>query len=268
MTGEEKKSLQTTFRADHVGRVTGIIKVRSTGHYVVRDKWRDREFRKDFIELFWCVRGCGEFRHENEVWLLRPGEAGFYLPGDIHRIVATSPEWEYYFLTFDGKYMPLLNEVFSLRRQPVYAGKCPEKMFRRLAAQLRQLDVFSEAAAAVNAYDILMRAALRAPEDDIPLIRAFRELIETQYDDPALDVDAVSRELKIHRATLTRLVHRHCGVAPGEYLMSFRIQQALSKLANSRDSIKEIAAATGFADANYFAKVMRRRFGKAPSDMR
>ena len=72
----------------------------------------------------------------------------------------------------------------------------------------------------------------------------------------------------IHRSSLTRLIKRSYGMSPMEYLLSFRVQEALRLLNDTEYSIKEIASCTGFRDPNYFTKVITRRLGKPPSALR
>ena len=100
------------------------------------------------------------------------------------------------------------------------------------------------------------------------LILRFKQLVEERYDDPALSVRSLSTALGVHRSTLTRLVARHCGMPPQEYLTGFRLQIAMQMLHESAVSIKEIAEATGFSDQNYFGKVFLKRLGKTPTQMR
>jgi transcriptional regulator GlxA family with amidase domain len=49
---------------------------------------------------------------------------------------------------------------------------------------------------------------------------------------------------------------------------ALRLKRAARLLADSHLSIKEIAPATGFQDANYFARVFRAAYGCSPSEYR
>lgn len=69
----------------------------------------------------------------------------------------------------------------------------------------------------------------------------------------------------------SRLSHRfreQMGVAPMRYLERLRIDRAREQLAMSGRSITEIAAAVGFADPDWFARVFKRRTGAAPRAFR
>lgn len=52
------------------------------------------------------------------------------------------------------------------------------------------------------------------------------------------------------------------------YLTDIRMQAAREMLGGSMVNIREVSAAVGFADANYFAKVFRKAFGISPTEYR
>lgn len=52
------------------------------------------------------------------------------------------------------------------------------------------------------------------------------------------------------------------------YLTDYRMQVARDMLQSPLASIKEISAAVGFSDSNYFSKVFRKAYGVSPSDYR
>jgi AraC-like DNA-binding protein len=55
---------------------------------------------------------------------------------------------------------------------------------------------------------------------------------------------------------------------PMEYITAWRMQLVLSMIRTSGRSFKEIAEEAGFANANYLAKVFRKKFGISPSVFR
>ena len=48
------------------GTIPALLHVRSAGHYVTGPGWSDGYAKKEFLELFWCVRGEGEFRRDGK----------------------------------------------------------------------------------------------------------------------------------------------------------------------------------------------------------
>ena len=79
--------LAEIYRPYPSGTIPALLHVRSAGHYVTGPGWSDGYAKKEFLELFWCVRGEGEFRRDGKSWILKPGEVCFYFPDDIHDLL-------------------------------------------------------------------------------------------------------------------------------------------------------------------------------------
>lgn len=260
--------LAEIYRPYSAGTINALIHVRSAGHYVTGPGWSDGYVRKSFLELFWGVRGEGEFRREGAARILKPGEVWFYFPGEFHDIHRRTPVWEYYWLTIDGANLPELIEQFQLPRESRYAGSCPVDLFENLMQEIRSCSRRGEFCAGADAYKILSLAMAGADTANRELCDAFEALVRERCCDPELSVEQISRELRVHRSTLHRTVTEHFGCPPQEFLISYRIQNALRLLYETRDRVQEIAEATGFRDQNYFARMFRLRLGKSPTELR
>lgn len=256
------------YRPYSTGTIHAPVQVRSTGHYTVAKGWRDMPLVKPILELYWCVSGCGEFGSGESGWMLNPDEVCFYFPGDRHAIVARSATFDYWWLTVDGPGVKFLIDSFRLERRARPANPCPEELFLKLAREIRDLGRDGEYRAGATAYEILTLAMFPPAGEESGVIQRFKQLVEERYDNPELSVQSLSSALGIHRSTLTRLVSRHCGMPPQEYLTGFRLQIAMRMLHESAVSVKEIAEATGFRDQNYFGKVFLKYVGKTPTQMR
>ena len=101
-----------------------------------------------------------------------------------------------------------------------------------------------------------------------PLFELFRELIQRGYNNPELTIEQIAQQLSVHRTTLTRCLKTVTGMTPGQYLLAFRMQEALSLIKNTTLQFKKIADEVGLPDQNYFAKVVRKQFGMSPSELR
>lgn len=261
--------ITSAYRPMRNGSIAAPLRARSTGHYSVDASWNEPPNRKMFLELFWGVSGEGDFVAEDGNFrTLHPGEVTFYFPGDTHRIVPRSARWEYYWLTCDGEHLDEVIAAFRLERRPVPAGPCPQELFAQLARELCDLTAAGEFRAGATAYEIISRACIRGGEQGDPLVTAFRDIVEELFADPALSVNGIAAKLGVHRSTLARLVRKQTGYSPGEYLISRRIQEAAGLLAGTCLPVKEIAAVCGCSDPNYLAKVLRKRLGHSPTELR
>ncbi len=243
------------------------LHVRSCGHYIVGKPWRDNPLKKHFMEFFWGVRGSGNFGYGKEVFRLLPGTVFFYLPGDFHDITTHTAPFEYRWITFDGDNLANTISQFGITRKITSAGRCPMELFEHLENHLRDYTPRGEYLAGAAAYQILS-LAFAGTDPGNSLFEQFREQVKVHFSDPSLTVASLARKLGVHRSTLFRTVQAASGMTPQAYLCTFRVQEALSLIRDSSWSFKEIAAETGFRNQNYFAKVIRRRFGRNPSWLR
>lgn len=107
---------------------------------------------------------------------------------------------------------------------------------------------------------------------------AFKELIEPEesrtfkaakaYIDKNLsadlDIDDICKELSLGRTKLYDIFKREANTGVSEYINRRRLHKAKSLLKTTDMSIPEIASAVGFNDYNYFSRVYKKRYGKAP----
>lgn len=83
-----------------------------------------------------------------------------------------------------------------------------------------------------------------------------------------LKVESLAEARDQSRSNFTHYFRAVTGIAPGQYLRERRLEKATNLLRENHLSIKEVAAATGFADANHFCKSFRARFQMSPGEFR
>jgi AraC-like DNA-binding protein len=90
--------------------------------------------------------------------------------------------------------------------------------------------------------------------------------------DAHLDQRCTVRELAgvagVSPRALLRSFQRSLGLAPGTYVRSRRLDEALLLLRGGVHSVGEVASAVGYGDLSAFSEAFRRRFGEAPSRFR
>ena len=119
------------------------------------------------------------------------------------------------------------------------------------------------------AYALLMKlyreAAAPEPDGHSALVSAALGIIEEDF--AFLEgLDALAEQLEVSKAHLIRTFTREVGVSPGKYITRVRVEYAKLLLCEEGVSISFAAEASGFANANYFAKVFRREIGMTPSE--
>jgi AraC-like DNA-binding protein len=81
-------------------------------------------------------------------------------------------------------------------------------------------------------------------------------------------VDDLARDARMSAAQFYRSFRQEIGLSPIVYLRNQRIDQAKRRLAESIDSIKEIAEQVGYSDQFYFSRDFKKNTGVSPSEFR
>ena len=78
----------------------------------------------------------------------------------------------------------------------------------------------------------------------------------------------LASEVGVHPVTLARGFRKAYGCSVGAYLRLVRVTRAARRMAETGDSLAEIALGAGFADQSHFSNVFRRSTGLSPSAFR
>ncbi len=94
-----------------------------------------------------------------------------------------------------------------------------------------------------------------------------RAYIEVHYNEE-LSLERAAAEVRMSPPYLSRAFKKSVGMSFVDYVHATRVQRARALLRDSEMSVKEIAAAVGFADSNYFSRVFKQQTGVTPSAYR
>jgi transcriptional regulator GlxA family with amidase domain len=98
------------------------------------------------------------------------------------------------------------------------------------------------------------------------LIEAIR-LMEATLDGP-LYVRGVAARVGLSPRQVERLFRQHLGESPGPFYLRLRLERGRTLLAQTAQTIQQIALACGFGSTSHFAHAYRRHFRRTPSDER
>jgi transcriptional regulator GlxA family with amidase domain len=83
-----------------------------------------------------------------------------------------------------------------------------------------------------------------------------------------LSIAEVARRVGLSRRSLERRFESDIHQNPGDAYLSLRLAQASLLLLQTKQTIAEVAASTGFCDASHLGRVFRRHQGMTPSQVR
>jgi AraC-type DNA-binding domain-containing proteins len=249
------------------------LTVRSVGEYdIPGGTVVDPPVHKAFTQIFWTESGVGEFHFAKRHVRVREQEIFFLLPGELHDLRAVSPRWKYHWFTLDHPDSRQWIESMGLRTRPLPARRCPVELFRSLQETVRQGTVAGDREAAHLAHALLLAAmegSLPAFAEQHPSwVEQCRKRIDAEFADPQLNVTALARDMRVHRATLFRAFLAAYGMTPSHYLQSRRVHHAMQLLKETDASIKEVAAGVGLNDPNYLARLLGKICGLTPRQFR
>lgn len=223
----------------------------------------------------------------------RPGEAGRRAEGAASRLAAESFDDDAAFLeslaaaSIEKAGLALERVLSPLRMEA--SVSLPERhrlasLFGQAVRELRRRDALSGAAAEAamdlsdllsassgielelasrSRFSALATAAQAGPRRQTPLDAAI-ERIKEDFGRP-LTLDLMAGELGISSARLSRLFVEGTGRGFSDFLIEYRIERAKEMLLEPEAAIKQVAAACGYPDPNYFSRLFKKVTGLTPS---
>lgn len=96
-------------------------------------------------------------------------------------------------------------------------------------------------------------------------IAKIAKIIEENISDPDLNVNLLCEKSGISNKQLYRIIKKHIGVSPLDYIRQVRLQKAAMLLDQHRFTVSEVSYMVGFNTPSYFAKCFQNQFGIKPS---
>lgn len=245
------------------------LAVRCCGHYQVGPHWSDISKELQAVKLFWGGGGTGEIVLDGKRRRLAQGDVMIMFPGMAQGVCALEEPWEHYWMVIDGPLALEIVQRLGLGTEVCHAGDPPGTAFDRLAHAICDPTRNGQLWASLIAYEVLTLAAQGVSGSQAnPLIDEALHIIHAEWNDPFLNIQSLAQRLNRNRSTLSRLFHQAHGMTLVEYIIRLRIQNALSELKQTDDSIADIACRCGFTDQGYFSRQIRRYTGYSPLKFR
>lgn len=247
----------------------------------------------DEVEFTLAVSGHMEYRVNDSHYVLETGQGLFCNSGALHSGSMIDQDCEYISLTFhprllagfEGsaigtKYVLSITEsqaVSSILLTPETAWQAAalerlEEVYRLCLSkeQLYELHVQKLLTEVwLDLYRHCAEQVQRGPIEDSEKLQRLRVILTFFHEHYAekLTLEDVARQVGLCKSECCRFFKKQMGASLFDYLLDYRVGRSLAYLREGR-SITETAAAVGFTDPSYYAKVFRLRTGRSPSAYR
>ncbi len=101
---------------------------------------------------------------------------------------------------------------------------------------------------------------------DRAFVDKLRQLIDNNISDSTLNINALSSEMCMSRASFFRKIKSLTGVTPNNFILIYRLNRA-AEMIRSRDyRLNEVADLLGFSSQSHFSRCFKQHFGITPKD--
>ncbi len=222
--------------------------------------------------------GWGRFEQGSRRWVVGPESAFLAVLPSRHcyHLPPESPRWSFFWFTFAHPYVVRRLGGLLQRHPPVFALPAGSSIvaeslsFFERCCHGRFDDRFAEEAALLD-----WTLALERHLHDLAHPRGPRE---AALEDArraaivglprALGVEDLARRHGLSRSHFSHGFRRATGLTPAAFMLEVRLGEVRRRLRETRGPLKEIAAETGFADANHLCKAFRRQYHLSPGAYR
>ncbi len=239
------------------------------------DSKRPLRVLRDYC-LVYISEGKGAFKSHDSHWRqVGPGDVLALFPGLRHDYYpAPETGWTLRWVMFNGSLANewCMRDVLCVDAPVLRIGLRNEltDAFDRLLEIARNATAYANQIQAGVAMEILAliwkyrqeRQRQNHSKLTKPTVEAALEHIRRNWAQE-IDFEALAKKLGVGYRHFRRLFQEATGVAPHQYLLNFRLNQA-KRLLNEMP-VAEVAAAVGFPDPLYFSRLFKRKVGVAPS---
>ena len=221
--------------------------------------------------------GRGEYAEGGKIWPVEAGQAFTVLFPSAHRyyLPADSNHWTFFW--FIAEHPLIIARIGELRRKEAavqtWAAESPALQAAAMLfeaacrGQLREVWSFEELLFSWLLETEREMHQRRYPRDERqPLLDETRRLVRERLHQPPSAAELAGIQ-QLDRTTFSRKFKAKTGISPAAFVTEVRLEEAL-KLLRTDAKLEEVAARTGFADANHFCKVFRRHFHSSPGSYR
>lgn len=245
--------------------------------------WRHQTHIKrqgEFPDYQWiqCIKGRGELRVNDEVYIIKENEGMFLTPHVPHEYYPVTSEWQVCWVSFNGS---VIDDIM-LSLQFINSGKIvltnAESLYRMLQELMDRLEE-NHTSSTMQCSELLYSVILKLRQDSVYIESKSRlqqitqlnpvlRYIEEYYHQP-LTLEVLAQQLNVTEQYTCLLFQQSLGIRPFEYVTRVRIQKAKKLLLkNNQISVQDIARQVGYEHPSYFIKRFKEQENVTPTIFR
>ena len=227
--------------------------------------------------MVYIPTGAGVLETKEATYKVSSGDMLMIYYDEWHRYKPNSSEgWEEYWIGFEGDFFEesIKLEIFPEKKSYVKRLGYKEEIIFLMSQSHELIKRNSRGYKKILAGILIQLLAytLSIDEDEQNsgeegIVNKTIKLIRTQlYKE--VDFEALAAKFNLSYSRFRTIFKQQTGIAPQQYLIQERIQNAHRLLSNTDKAIKEIASLTGFQSVFYFSRIFRQKTGFSPTEVR
>jgi AraC-like DNA-binding protein/quercetin dioxygenase-like cupin family protein len=235
--------------------------------------WQSVLHTHPFTELFYVVKGKGNFLFRDETYSINQGDL-IIVPPYLEHTEQSIPgnPLEYYVLAIDGISFQAENEETSTQ---VFCNFSSSSfiidLFEQMLYEVRSNEYGSNTICQ-NLLEILIIRITRiqhlrpVPATSVRMTKEcaqIKEYLDTNYAEH-ITLDSLTQLTHMNKYYMAHSFAKYTGLSPIQYLNERRLETACRLLKETDYSVSDISSQTGFSSQSYFTQIFRKKYGITP----
>ena len=218
---------------------------------------------RPYHALAFRVKGTAFFENDTSSNITAPPNSITYMPANVSYSADYTEENEIYVIHFDAD-AKIDIEIYEL-----FSPQTILSYFKDAYHIWNNFDISYYYRTMAIFYEILANISTQA--NDFYKSEAYKnfyeaiEYMKKNYTDYNLTVEHLAKISSMSNTYFRKLFYNNFGENPSKHLTNLRLQHAEKLLSNGNLSVNDVALMSGFSDAKYFSRVVKKIYGYPPS---
>lgn len=216
------------------------------------------------VRMYWLlhfvISGKGKYYVGDREFTLVPGEAFLIKPNEITTYQADNEDpWHYIYIAFDANIKHLNTLPYIIRN---------DSITEIMTGINNSEDYNNEMSAISKIWDIIgCLCGDSLIEEDVSYSAKAIDFIKKHYMED-ISVQSIANNLGLDRSYFSNVFKYDTGKSPKQYLIAFRMAQAMELLYTEHYPLSTIAVSVGYSDIFTFSKAFKNYYGVPPQRFR